>query len=53
VYLEKVELGSLDSRGNLNIKFKYINGDILEIKEFNETVINVHSLCTGNIYIYT
>ena len=47
VYMSNVELGSRSTRGTSNLNFRYSPGDVLQIKELGDSVINIHSLCVS------
>ena len=48
VFLNDKEIGSRSTRGRATVSFSFSAGDILQIKEFGESVINIHSLCTSS-----
>jgi len=48
VFLNDKEIGSRSTRGRATLSFSFSAGDILQIKEFGESVINIHSLCTSS-----
>ena len=52
VYLNNEELDSRNTPGTSSLQIIFSAGDTLRIKELEESVINIHSLCTSFIGPY-
>ena len=49
VYMNNEKLDSGEMCGYSNLNISYSPGDVLQIKEFNENIIVIHSLCTSAV----
>lgn len=45
VYMNNEELGSRNTRGTSDLEIVFGPGDVLQIKELGDSIINIHSLC--------